>query len=633
MNAVETPTTLALVGQPNTGKSSVFNLLTGLTARTGNYPGITVARKQGTFQADGRPFVVEDLPGTYSLTPLSPDEAIVTARLGGEDGTQELPDALLVVIDSTRLEQSLVLLGQILQHGIRTAVVLTMTDELARRGGSIDVDSLERAIGAPVISAVATRRSSGALLREFCSTSASWSAPLLPPPADREELVAWTRSVAAAAGHRPPGVDRTTDRADALLLHPVVGVGVFACVMFVFFQLIFTVAAPAQDAITDLCGQLATLVDAAVPWPWLASLLADGVIGGVGTVVAFLPQIALMLLMLAFLQDSGYLSRAAFLMDRVMSQAGLEGRAFVALLSSFACAIPGIMATRTLPSARHRIATMVAAPLVTCSARLPVYVLLVGMLVSPHARFGPFQAQGLVMFALYLFGAVVAMAASWVVARLQGGRRSEGVFFSMEMPPYRRPTLRSLALSTWAAIAMFLRKCGTIILAASVVMWLLLNIAAPGAAVARSASASAPAIDRSVAAEIGRFVEPVFEPLGFDWHINVAVLASLTARETFVSTLGQIAAADDADHPASALRAMERVDEAGHSVPLFSPGTIAALIVFFMFALQCMSTIAVMRRESGGWRWPLIAFGSMFALAWTGAWIANIAFGWLSGTA
>jgi ferrous iron transport protein B len=347
-------------------------------------------------------------------------------------------------------------------------------------------------------------------------------------------------------------------------------------------------------------------------------------------VLVFIPQILLMFLLISLLEGVGYMSRAAFLMDRLMAKAGLEGRAFVALLSSLACAVPGIMSTRTLPSAKDRIATMMAAPLMTCSARLPVYILLTGLLVAPGTRVGPFGAQGVVMFGMYLLGAVTAMTAAWVFKRL-GSRHGPVMPFYMEMPPYRIPTLRSVLLSMWESSRMFLRKCGTIILTTTALLWILLNLPQPnGAQLAAAhvdtgnpAAVSAYVIDHSVAARIGRAAEPVFEPLGFDWRVNVGVIASLSARESFVSTLGQVAAAQDPENPHDALTSMTYADGPRRGEHVFTPATIAALLIFFAYALQCMSTVSALRRETGGWRWPLTAFGYLFVLAWSMSFLAH----------
>ncbi len=441
---------------------------------------------------------------------------------------------------------------------------------------------------------------------------------------DPAETTAWTTSVLVSAGYELPELDRRTRRVDAVLLHPVWGSVVFFVTMYAFFEVVFTVAAPLQDLVEGFFGSLGSAAEQYLPAGPVADFVSGALIGGVGGVLVFLPQIALLFLMISLLEGVGYLARAAFLMDRVMARAGLEGRAFVALLSSLACAVPGIMATRTLPSARDRIATMMGAPLMTCSARLPVYVLLIGLLVPADVRFGPFGAQGLVMFALYLLGAVSAMLAAWAFARIGRGRGGPLLPFYMEMPPYRVPSVRSVLLSVWEASKTFLRKVGTIILATTIVMWALLNLphrsdaelSRAGVDPQDSVAVATYTLDHSIAADAGRLVEPVFAPLGFDWRINIGVLASLSAREVFVSTLGQVAAAEDPEDPTGALAGMTVQGGDRDGEPLFTPAVLAALLVFFLYALQCMSTVGMMRRESGSWRWPAIAFGYMFVLAW-----------------
>jgi ferrous iron transport protein B len=621
---------VALVGSPNAGKTSVFNALTGLHAKTGNYPGVTVSRYLGTARVgDGR-LLLEDLPGTYSLDAISADEQITVAVLDGSRQDLDRPDAVLAVLDATTLRRSLPFLAQVLARGLPTCLVVTFTDELARRGGMLDVDRLAQALGIPVLAVIGHRGGGLPELRRTLAGWRSWSTSPLPPPDDPAELDAWTASVLSFAGYRCGQQDRITQRIDAVLLHPVAGTVVFFAVMLVFFQTIFTLAAPLQGWVEAAFGWLAGWVSAHLRVGWLAGLLADGIIGGVGGVLVFVPQILLLFLLVALLEGVGYMSRAAFLMDRVMARAGLEGRAFVALLSSVACAIPGIMATRTLPSTRDRLATMMAAPLMTCSARLPVYVLLIGILVHPAAKAGPFGVQGLVMFGLYLLGAVCAMTAAWTFKKL-GNRHQLVIPFYMEMPPYRLPSARSVLLAMGDSARAFLRKCSTIILTTTVILWLLLNLpavsdrqlAAAGIDRGDDTAVAAYVIDHSYAADLGRAVTPVFAPLGFDWRINIGILSAQAARETFVATLGQVAATTDPDDPARSLTAMTRTDGPRRGEPLFTTGTIAALLVYFAFALQCMATIGVLRRETGTWRWPFIAFTYLTGLAWVMAFLTH----------
>ncbi|MDX5567496.1 ferrous iron transporter B [Streptomyces sp. ID05-04B] len=621
---------IALVGAPNSGKTSVFNGLTGLRAKTGNYPGVTVSRFVGTSRTGRHRHEIEDLPGTYSLEPVSPDEQITVDVLEGRLEGAHRPDALLVVVDATTLRRSLGFVAQVLARELPACVVVTFTDELARRQGRLDIDAFAQALGVPVQPVVGHRGLGIAQLRERLTTWRSWPAPAVPPPTDPAERDAWSESVLAFAGYRPPEHHRGTRRVDAVVLHPVGGPMVFFAVMALFFQTVFTLAAPLQNWVETLFAWLSGQVHAHVDSPRLSGLLGDALIGGVGGVLVFVPQIVLLFLLLALLEGVGYLARAAFLMDRVMARFGLEGRAFVALLSSFACAIPGILATRTLPSAKDRLATMMAAPLMTCSARLPVYVLLIGLLVDPSAKAGPFGAQGLVMFGLYLLGAVSAMLAAWAFKKL-GDRHGQPVPFFMELPPYRLPAPRAVLVAMWSSARAFLRKCTTVIVATSVLLWLLLNLPlytdaqlrTAGVDTTDSVAVSAYTVDHSYAADLGRMVAPVFDPLGFDWRINVGVLSAQGARETFVATLGQVAAADDPEHPGRALQAMTYPDGPRAGEPVFTAPTIAALLVYFVYALQCMATVAVLRRESGTWRWPAIALTYLTVLAWLMAYLAR----------
>ena len=629
---------IALVGAPNAGKTSIFNALTGLRGRTGNYPGVTVSRFMGTCRVGPDRYAIEDLPGTYGLEPVSPDEQILVDVLDGRLDGVDHPDALLVVVDATTLRRSLGFVAQVLTRGLPACVVVTFTDELARRQGALNVDALGQALGVPVLPVVGHRGYGVTELRDSLAGWQAWPVPVLAPPVDPAERDAWVESVLAFAGYRAAERHRITERVDAVLLHPLWGTVVFFAVMVLFFQTLFTLAAPLQEAVAAVFGQLASLVAEHVDNRWLASLLGDALLGGVGGVLVFVPQIMLLFLLVSLLEGVGYMSRAAFLMDWVMARAGLEGRAFVALLSSFACAIPGIMATRTLPSARDRIATMMAAPLITCSARLPVYVLLIGLLVDRSARIGPFGAQGLVMFGLYLLGAVSAMLAAWVFKKL-GDRRGALMPFYLEMPPYRLPSPRSVLIAVWSASSSFLRKCSTIIVATTIALWLLLNLplhstaqlGGAGVDTGDQAAVSAYTVDHSYAAGLGRLVSPVFDPLGFDWRINVGVLSAQSARETFVATLGQVAAAEDPEDPAAALRTMTHPDGPRAGQRVFTPPTVAALLVYFAYALQCMATVGVIRRETGTWRWPAIAFAYLTVTAWLMAYLARTVTGLVAG--
>ena len=623
-----------LVGSPNCGKTTLFNALTGLRAKTGNYPGVTVSRYEGVHKLGDVEAIIEDLPGTYSLDPISPDEEVVTEVLDAGESVHSPISGHVVLMDATQLRRGLGMLAQVQQRERPTVAVLTFTDELARRGGSIDVDALSRAVGVQVIPVVSgDKRGVETLSKAFAEVD-SWSAPIVPPPTGHEEVAAWADSVLESANYRAPDVDERTRRIDKVLLHPLWGTLVFFATMYAFFQIIFTVAAPINDAFEGFFVWMGGIAKDMIPIDWLGSLVGDGIFAGVGAVVAFVPQITLLFLMIALLEGSGYLSRAAFLMDRVMGMAGLEGRAFVALLSSVACAIPGIMATRTLPSAKDRIATMMGAPLMTCSARLPVYTLMIGIMVPGDLFWGPFQAQGTIMFGLYLLGSVSAMIAAWVFKRVTG-RSGTVMPFYMEMPAYQIPSARSVIIAVWDACKSFLRKVSGIIMATTIVLWALLNfpthsedaMTAAGVDVGDEAAVTAYTLDNSYAAAIGRAVSPVFDPLGFDWRINIGVISSLAARETVVSTLGQVAAAEDPEDPGESLEGMTHSDGPHAGEPVFTPSTVAALLVFFVYALQCASTLGVMRRETGTWRWSIIAFVYMGGLAWVMAFAAKLIVG------
>ena len=660
---------IALAGAPNAGKTSIYNALTGLHAKTGNYPGVTVTRSLGTCKIGDTPLTIEDLPGAYSLDPISPDEEIVHDVLTGTSTTVSAPDALVIVVDATTLQRGMNFIAEALALDLPTCLVVTMTDELSRRTGRLNVAALGHALGIPAVRVIGHRGIGMPDLRAQLAQVATWQRTPLPPPTDPDEITSWADSVLAAADYLPPESDQITSAIDKVLLRPIPGTIVFFTIMFLFFQAIFTWAAPFQDAVENGFGALGQLVHS---WldashPLIAGLVGDGIIGGVGSVLTFIPQIIIMFLIIAVLEGVGYMSRAAFLMDKVMSVAGLEGRAFVALLSSLACAIPGIMATRTLPSTKDRVATMLAAPLMTCSARLPVYVIMISLTVDGGAKIGPFGARGVVMFALYLLGAVSAMAAAWAVKQLTD-RGNILLPFYMEMPPYRMPRVRTVLIMVWDACKGFLKKAGTIITLTTIILWVLLNVpmrsdaqfeafcasntqcAAISAAVENPSSSTVKnddgevvtdpeeldklleaqktsyTMDNSWAAKGGKVVQPVFEPLGFDWRINVATLSSLAARETFVATLGQIAAAEDPEEPTAHLATMTYqqdtlTNKAGDK--LFNPATVVAILVFFVYALQCMATAGAMRRETGTWKWPIIAYSYMFVTAWVMAAITH----------
>ena len=626
------PLRLGLIGSPNAGKTTLFNALTGLRARVGNYPGVTVERREGELRGAGRSagrrIEVVDLPGTYGLRPVSPDEEVVVAALVGRVAGVAAPDALLVVADACALERSLLLLAEVLALARPTCLVLTMMDELAARGGRIDLARLEAALGIPVLPVVGHRGVGLETLRERIGRPEAWERPLFPPPQAVTERAAWVDSIVAAVLTTRPGRHRLTDAMDAVVLHPLWGTLLFAAVMVVFFQAIFAWAAPAMEWLDAAVAGLGGVLAASLPPGLPRDFLVDGVVAGVGAVVIFLPQIMLLFALLSTLENLGYLARAAFVIDRVMGRIGLEGRCFVALLSSYACAVPGIMATRGVPSAKDRLVTILVSPLMTCSARLPVYALLIGAFV-PATSVGPLGLQGLALLGLYLLGSLSALAVAALLKRTLG---AESLPFYMELPPYRVPTLRLVLWQVWDRAWAFLRRAGTIILVVSMLLWVLLTFprVAPPADLA-PAEAARHALEHSAAGRIGHAIEPLIAPLGFDWKIGVGLVASLAAREVIVATLAQIyAATDEGASLRDAIRA-DRDPRTGRAV--FTPAAVASLLVFFVFALQCMSTLAIMRRETNSWRWPAFAFGYLLALAWGASFVTYRVVGALAPSA
>ncbi len=611
---------LGLVGSPNSGKTTLFNALTGLRAKVGNYPGVTVERREGAATVAGRRVVVVDLPGAYSLSPVSRDEEVVAKLLAGELSGVPRPDAIVAVADACSLERSLLLVAQVLRLGLPCCLVLTMIDELGARRGKLDLLRLEAALGVPVIGVVGHRGVGLDALRALLGHPEKWSRPPILPPVEAEERAAWADSVLAHVLHARPGRNHLTDAIDRVILHPIAGTLVFATVMVLFFQLIFAWAQPAMNLLDAGIAAAAAVLHAWLPAGIVLDFLVDGVLGGVGAVIVFLPQIVLLFTLIYLLDDLGYLARAAFVIDRLMGSIGLEGRSFVSLLSSYACAVPGIMATRTIPSPRDRLVTILVSPLMTCSARLPVYALLIGAFVPARRVLGPLGLQGLVLLGLYLLGGISALVVAAVLKK--GLFPGTGLPFYMELPPYRVPTLRLLLTQVWGSAKAFLRRAGTIILGVSIVLWALLHFphveAPPGTPPAQTARA---ALESSLAGRVGHAIEPAIAPLGFDWKIGVGLVASLAAREVIVSTLAQIYAASD---EGTSLREAIRSDVApdtGRQV--FTPATVASLLVFFVFALQCTSTLAVMRRETNSYRWPAFAFGYLLALAYAASYVTH----------
>lgn len=724
------PATLALVGNPNSGKTTVFNALTGLRQKVGNYPGVTVERKIGAVGLpDGSSLTILDLPGLYSLTPHSPDEVIAHDVLQGYRADTPRPDAIVNVVDASNLERNLYLTSQLLDLGLPTLIVLTMSDTARQRGVVVDAPALERALGVPVRAVIATRGEGLAELREALA-----ALPALPPPPPRRwRLPALAeREVAELSGllreHHDlapatafaealallsrvedsraasPGMSRwsppvqehvirdfeilraadldlstavtearyadveraagqalrraadappvtVSDRLDRFFLHRFWGYAVFFALMYVVFQAMFSWASYPMDWIGAGVDAIGRLIAGHMSEGALRDLLVNGVVAGVGNTIVFLPQILLLFLFISLLEDTGYLARAAFLMDRLMSRVGLHGKSFIPLLSSYACAIPGIMATRTIESPRARLLTILVAPLMSCSARLPVYALMIGAFIPAIRVLGIFNLQALTLFGMYALGTAAAfgMAALFNRTLLRG----EPPSFLLEMPPYRLPSIRTALLQMWERALLFLRRAGTVILALTVILWFLENYPKqpPGTAATEQ-------LRHSFAGQMGRVIEPVIEPLGFDWKIGIGLITSFAAREVFVSAMGTVYAVDEkAPGEEEAAKEKERVtvtqgESAEKNVekaaaaqsesvaddeerltlllgekmkqdvneqtgrPTFTPLVAVALMVYYVLAMQCMSTVAVVRRETNGWRWPLFQIAYMTALAW-----------------
>lgn len=698
---------VALIGNPNTGKSTLFNALTGLRQKVGNYAGVTVERVEGRYRRveDRGEITVVDLPGTYSLTALSPDEEIALAVLLGEGGDTPRPDVVVVVADALHLERNLFLASQVISLGLPTVIALNQFDAAQDAGMSIDVPALIAALGVAVIPTVATRGEGieplrraieraptfppaslqlplgeevRAAIRPLAATlrTKGFEAPVaemqslrllaVPEPEralrgvpglpaaitearaavqaagrdpfrlEAEARYAWIDEVLRGVVTRQARTGRTgSDRLDAVLLHRLWGPLIFVSLLGVVFQAVFAWATPLMDGIEGLMASLGGAVGGALPEGPLRGLLVDGVIGGAGSVLVFLPQIAILFLLLGILEDSGYMARAALLMDRPMRAIGLPGRSVIPLISGYACAVPGIMSTRTIADPRDRLITILVLPLMSCSARLPVYTLLIGAFVPSALVWGFLDLRGVTLFAMYALGTLAALAMAWVFRRtlVRGPVRP----LILELPPYRMPSVRGLFVSVWHRVRLFLRRAGTVILALSIVLWALATW--PRTAVpegATEAQAAELRLEGSALGRVGKAIEPAVAPLGFDWKIGVSIAASFAAREVFVSTMGTIYGVGGDDEEGGALRGALR--EARHpatGAPAYTTLTAVGLMVFYVFALMCMSTLAITGRETGGGRvglkWVAVQFGYTLVLAWGAAWLVRqmgLAFGW-----
>ncbi len=598
---------VALLGNPNCGKTALFNLLTGNRQKVANYPGVTVERKEGVLTTkSGRRVRIIDLPGAYSLNPMSADEGITHDIVLGLRPGESNPDVIVCVTDATNLKLNLRLVVEAKRLGLPLVVALNMTDVARRRGLRIDRALLERELGVPVVETVAVHRNGARTLLEQLEAlepageraSLRWNAPDLSDVLSAQEEA---RRLIAQAVRAPATDARIDDALDRLVLHPLWGMVVLAAVLFLMFQAVFSWAQVPMDAIKAAVDAAGALLRSILPQGVLQSLLVDGVIAGAGSVLVFLPQILILFLFILALEDSGYLPRAAFLLDRVMSAVGLSGRSFIPLLSSFACAIPGVMAARTVTNWRDRFVTIMIAPLMTCSARLPVYALVIGAFVPNRIVWRVFNLQGLVLFALYLAGVVSAMTVAWVFKHLRRSSMPQPLL--MELPSYRLPNLRSLALGLSERARIFVTRVGTVIVAMMVLLWFLSSFPAP------PAGASGPAIQYSVAGIVGGWLETLFAPIGFNWQISIALVPGLAAREVAVGALGTVYSLSATGSNAAA--------QLGPVIAQHWPlATAFSLLAWYVFAPQCVATLATVRRETGSSRHALFMAAYLFTLAY-----------------
>ncbi|HET6604290.1 MAG TPA: ferrous iron transport protein B [Xanthomonadaceae bacterium] len=615
MSAAATPPApllLALVGSPNCGKTALFNLLTGARHKVANYAGVTVERKLGHFVSpQGHALDVLDLPGAYSLVATSPDEAITRAVCTGSLTGEQTPDLLVAVVDATNLRLHLRLVLELRALGRPVVVALNMIDMAQARGIRIDRERLEAELGMPVIQTVGVRRGGADTLLARLDEGRAVPPPARGAPVDVHAEVNRILDAAVTMPRRTAEID---ERIDRVVLHPVVGPVLLAALLFLMFQAVFAWAEPLMGGIEMLFAAIGEAMVSILPEGVMRSLLVEGIIAGVGGVLVFLPQILILFLFILALEESGYLPRAAFLLDRTMVGAGLSGRSFIPLLSSFACAIPGIMATRTISDPRDRLATILVAPLMTCSARLPVYAVLIGAFVPQQTVAGLFNLQGIVLFALYLAGIVSAMVVAWVMKRRDGSGGERALL--LELPSYRLPSPRSLLIGLWERGRIFVRRVGTIILSMTILLWALASF--PGA----PEGATGAAIEYSFAGMLGRLIEPVFAPIGFTWQICIALIPGMAAREVAVAALATVYAISGSDEAA-----------AEQLVPVlaanWSLATALAMLAWYVYAPQCLSTLAVIRRETNSWKTTAIAAGYLFALAYGAAFVTYQLARWL----
>lgn len=595
MSEAALPMRLALVGSPNCGKTALFNQLTGGRQKVANYAGVTVERKEGRFSTpSGRKYLLLDLPGAYSLDAASPDEIITRKVCLGEFPGESVPDLIVCVADATNLRLHLRFVLEVRKLGRPMVLALNMSDAARRRGIRIDVDKLQARLGIPVVETVAVRHGGAAELTRCLEGDVR----AVVVAEDSTDLHVQVRELIAEAVSMPRRTAEIDDAIDRIVLHPALGLVLLAAIMFLIFQAVFSWAEPLMEAIEIGIAHLGTWVGSALTsMPMLQSLVVDGIFAGIGSVLVFLPQILILFLFILALEESGYLPRAAFLLDRLMLGAGLTGRSFIPLLSSFACAIPGIMATRSIQDPRDRLTTILIAPLMTCSARLPVYALLIAAFIPQRTVAGVFNLQGVVLFSLYVAGIVSALAVAWVIKLLRKDKSEHALL--MELPSYRVPHVRDIAIGLWERANIFLKRVGGIILSLTIILWFLSTFPAP------PAGATEPAINYSFAGQLGHVLHLVFAPLGFNWQICIALVPGLAAREVAVSSLATVYALSGHEEGLQAIVASQ-----------WTLAMALSLLAWYVFAPMCLSTLATVRRETNSWRQVWIMAAYLFALAY-----------------
>ncbi|HEV2487343.1 MAG TPA: ferrous iron transporter B [Terracidiphilus sp.] len=606
--------TVVLIGPPNSGKSTLFNRLTGLRQKVANFPGVTVEQRLGLMAGVGREdLTLIDLPGIYSLTPYSEDARVSIDVLRGKMPGTPKPDAVLLVLDALHMTRQLMLAAPVLAVGLPTLVLLNMSDLMESRGGHIDTLELARELGAPVaqISAVHGTGLDAVPLFLNQQTDRKAAKPLaLPVLGNAASTHSWAAQVSRRTGYRAPLSVENTRKIDNVLLHRIWGPLLFLIVVVGVFEVVFSIGQPLSDGFGDILAHMGEFVRPLLPAGWLQSLLLDGAWKGICSVLVFLPQILLLFLFIGILEDSGYLARAALIADRVMRTIGLNGKAFIPLLSAYACAVPAIMATRTIENRRDRLATILVTPFMTCSARLPVYMLLIAAFI-PNVFYlkGFLGLQTIVMLSLYLAGFVGAMTTAWLLK--SSILKSSETPFILELPQYRMPTLRSLSLRLIDRARIFLRQAGTVILCVTLALWVLAHLPVIHTA---TGILAAPDLANSLIGRLGHFIEPAIAPLGFNWKIGIGLLSSVLAREVMVSTMGTLYGADPSTQAMHLQTALHQDMTLGGAL---------ALMIFFAFAMQCTSTIAVVRRETNSWKWPAVQFLYMLVLAYGAAFVVN----------